>query len=175
MNILLNAAAFQGLWFVLVLSGARGLDVVGLLAVAAWLPIHLHLSQTAMADARLFAALLLVGPLVDAMALQAGFIAFRGQTLHPMWPPLWLAGLWGSFALTLRHSLRSVMQRPWLAVPLGAIGGPLAYVTGERLGAIELATPLWQPLAVLGAGWAVAMAVLCWAVRPHPKRVAATS
>jgi hypothetical protein len=49
--------------------------------------------------------------------------------------------LWIVFATTLGHSLRWLMNRPVAAAVAGAIGGPLAYLAGGRLGALEIATP----------------------------------
>ena len=43
---------------------------------------------------------------------------------------------------------------------LGAWGGPLAYYSGQRLGALTFHPPLVFHLAVLGAAWAVAVPLL---------------
>ncbi len=50
--------------------------------------------------------------------------------------------------------------RPVLAAIFGAIGGPLSYMAGERLGAIALGDPRWRSLLVLSISWAVAMPLL---------------
>ena len=62
--------------------------------------------------------------------------------------PLWLMALWMSFATTVRHSLRWLNGRPILQASLGLIGGPLAYLTGESLGAITV-NGLWGTVAVM--------------------------
>ena len=40
-----------------------------------------------------------------------------------------------------------------LGVIFGLIGGPLAYIAGEKLGAISIVSPI--ALYVLAAGWAI--------------------
>jgi hypothetical protein len=51
--------------------------------------------------------------------------------------------------------------RPVLTVLMGAVGGPLSYLAGEKLGAIELTQPV-QALAALAVAWAIAMPLLMW-------------
>jgi hypothetical protein len=46
--------------------------------------------------------------------------------------------------------------RPWLASLLGALGGPLSYMAGEKLGGIRLENPEMALLA-LALAWAVIM------------------
>jgi hypothetical protein len=70
-----------------------------------------------------------------------------------------MVSLWMAFATTLNHSLRWLASRPWVAALAGAIGGPLAYLAGAKLGALTLAAP--TPALILIAGlWAVAMGLL---------------
>ena len=47
-----------------------------------------------------------------------------------------------------------------LGAALGALGGPLAFWIGARLGAVELGLPAWRSLLVLGAVWAIAVPLL---------------
>jgi Protein of unknown function (DUF2878) len=79
--------------------------------------------------------------------------------------------LWPCFASLFDDLLRWVPARPVLAVVLGLIGGPLAYLGGDALGA--LAFPRGQVLGcgVVGIAWAIAtgLLVLVWRVRAVPK------
>ena len=63
------------------------------------------------------------------------------------------------FATTLNVSMRWLRGRPALAAAFGAIGGPMAYFAGQKLGGIELVNPLAAFIA-LGVGWAVMMPTL---------------
>ena len=87
-----------------------------------------------------------------------GLIQYNNLILYnnPGWPypltPLWIIILWVMFAMTLNHSLSWLKGRVLLATLFGAIGGPLAYIAGEKLGAITISGS--QTLFVLSIGWA---------------------
>jgi apolipoprotein D and lipocalin family protein len=90
-----------------------------------------------------------------------------------------MLSLWAAFATTLNHSLRWVVHRPMVATLLGAIGGPLAYLAGAKLGALQLAS-LQTALPLIGVAWGIAMLTLSLiAMRlqptPLPKSVTATA
>ena len=72
---------------------------------------------------------------------------------HPFSPP-WMIGLWLNFAATLNQSLGWLHGRPLLAALFGAIGGPLAYYGGARLGATET-LPGIEGMVLLAIGWGV--------------------
>jgi hypothetical protein len=63
------------------------------------------------------------------------------------------------FATTLNVSLRWLRGRPLLGALLGAVGGPLAYLAGAKLGGIELLEPALA-LSALAAGWALLLPLL---------------
>ncbi len=62
--------------------------------------------------------------------------------------------MWGLFATILNVSLRWLRGRWVMAALFGAIGGPLAYYGGHRLGALEFGNEIVALLA-LAVGWAV--------------------
>ena len=70
-----------------------------------------------------------------------------------------MLSLWAAFATTLNHSLRWVARRPLIATLLGAIGGPLAYLAGAKLGAMHIAVPQ-TAIPVIGVAWGIAMLAL---------------
>jgi hypothetical protein len=71
----------------------------------------------------------------------------------------WIVAMWGLFATTLNVSMSWMKNRVLLAVAMGAIGGPLSYLGGAKLGAMSFNEPLAAILA-LGFAWALAMPVL---------------
>ena len=75
-----------------------------------------------------------------------------------LWP------LWMLFATTLNVSLRWLRRMPAAAVVLGALGGPLAYWGGARLGGMTFAAPL-AATVVLAVGWAVLTPAMVWLSR----------
>jgi hypothetical protein len=91
-------------------------------------------------------------------------VSFVSGTLIEGWTTPWMLALWVGFATALTGSLRWVIDRTWIAVAFGMIGGPLAYWSGAKLGAIELGA-LPRSFVLIGLGWGAAMAVLSLAVQ----------
>ncbi len=67
--------------------------------------------------------------------------------------------MWLVFATTLNVSLRWLRGLPLAALGLGAVGGPLAYWGGERLGAMTFVVPV-AATAAIAVGWVVLTPVL---------------
>jgi len=66
------------------------------------------------------------------------------------------------FATTLNASLGWLAGRYRLAAALGAICGPVSYVAGARLGAIELPAHAGLSLTAIAIVWAGVMPSLLW-------------
>lgn len=166
---------FQLVWFAAVAGAGAGRLWIGPLAVAA---------LGAFAAARLPAerrgelarsalALSAIGFAVDSAVQGAGLLRFAGAGDGP-WAPLWIVAMWAQMAVAL-PALAPLAARPWLAAPLGALGGPLAYAAGVRLGAAELGAPAPVVYAALAAIWGVALPLLARRARcsTHPKAATA--
>jgi len=145
MNWLLNLAIYQGAWFACVLGGDALAWVAALL-----LAVHLYLTPCRRADLLLAGALLLVGLILDGTLKAIGFFSFN-STMAPI--PLWLMGVWATFATLPNHSLAWLKKRLGLAALLGAVGGPLAYWAGVRMGAAAFNWPLLPSLLLLAVIW----------------------
>jgi len=122
--------------------------------------VHLTLSLERSLEARLIALTLAVGVVVEMVQIARGTYRFTSGTLVDALPPPWLLGMWAQFATTFRFSLRRVITRPVLAALFGAVGGPIAFLAGERLGAVTRLPPLTLGLLRLSISWAIALVVL---------------
>ena len=71
-----------------------------------------------------------------------------------------MLALWINFGTLVNGSLSWLRGRYWLGAFLGAWGGPAAYYSGHRVGALTFHPPLIIHLAVLGIAWAVAVPLL---------------
>ena len=72
--------------------------------------------------------------------------------------------LWLNFAATLNVSMAWLRGRYILAAAFGAVGGPLAYYSGARLGATE-ALPTTTGMLLLAIGWGIMTPLLVWLAR----------
>ena len=72
----------------------------------------------------------------------------------------WMVALWPNFATTFHTSLSWLAGRYALAAGLGAVGGPLSYYAGARLGALTLPDAPLKSLLIIGLVWAAVLPLL---------------
>jgi hypothetical protein len=164
MSLIINAALFQAGWFACVLGAAHGLPWIG--AVAAGFIIAWHLARAAQPtrELALVAVAAVLGALFETLLVQTGWVRFETGVIVEGAAPYWMVALWAIFATTLNVSLRSLRPHWWLATLLGAIGGPVAYYAGARLGALEFGAA-GAALTAIGIGWAILTPALLGAAR----------
>lgn len=171
MKTLLNIVLMQAAWFACVLGAANGLPWLGVIvavAVSAW---HLATATRPRSEAMLLGASLVIGFLFDSALATASSISFASGVIVKGLTTVWMLGLWLSFATVLTSSLRWLLSRPPLAILFGAIGGPMAYWSGAKLGAITLG-PTPGSVIAIGVCWALAMGIFILLTR-HVSRVSA--
>jgi hypothetical protein len=159
MKLLINFTAFQLGWFACVLGAASALPWLGPVVVVAVVALHLASALRPLAELYLILAAMAVGLVVDSALLAGGWLRYSVGLWLPGLAPYWIIAMWALFATTLNVSMGWMRGRPVLAVLLGAVGGPLSYLAGEKLGAIELTQPA-NALAALALAWAMAMPLL---------------
>lgn len=156
-----NFSASQAAWFACVLGAAHGLPWLGPASVAVFLAISLKLSDKPGAELKLYASAVLVGFTFDTVMTSAGFFYPLPHLLPAPWSPLWLIALWPNLAAMLNVSLAWLKGRYLLAAAFGAIGGPMAYYGGAKMGAV-VTMPGFSDLLAQGAGWALVTPLLFW-------------
>ena len=152
--VLINFLVFQAAWFACVMSGAAGLPAVGIGVVAAVVLLHLVRARRPLSEAVLLAIAGAIGALWDGQLAGHGWLAYPSGMFAPWIAPNWIIAMWVAFATTLNVSLRWLHGRYGLAMLFGAVGGPLAFYAGERLGGVHFSDPLLA-LSLLAAGWAL--------------------
>ena len=162
---LVNYGLYQIGWFACVLGGAWHRPWTGFLIAVILGGAHLTLSVERSLEARLVVFATAVGALVEMGQIAAGTYRFTSGTVIDALPPPWLLAMWAQFATTFRFSLRTMITRPIRAALFGAAGGPIAFLAGERLGAVTLLPPLTHGLLRLSISWAIALVVFSVVVR----------
>lgn len=164
MKKIINLALFQAAWFAAVLGTAAGMPWVGPLFLVPVLAVDLSFSGDRAGELKLLLSAGLIGFLFDTALVSAGiFSPLQHLVPRPFSPP-WMVGLWLNLAATLNLSLSWLRGRYLSAALFGAVGGPLAYYGGARLGATE-ALPSWNGMLILAVGWGVMMPLLVWLAR----------
>ena len=159
MAILINFAAFQIGWFSAVIGAANGLPWIGPAVIAAVLMLHFLRAQRPAEELSLILACAAIGTWFDSMLVALSWVAYPSGQWHAMLAPYWIIAMWMLFATTLNISLKWLRGRTWLAAVVGAIAGPLTYIAGTKLGAMEFLNQE-AALTALGIGWAAMLPAL---------------
>ena len=168
----LNALGYQVVWIASVLGAARGLAWAGPLAAAAFACAVLATSTNPRDDARLLPLAFAFGALADSAWIALGWIDYGAAWPSDSFAPAWILGLWVSLALTLNHSFAFLRERLALAALLGAIGGPAAYWTASRWGAVRFEATDAVVLGGLALAWALLFPALAFAAGRRSHTVA---
>lgn len=156
---LLNFVAFQAGWFAVVLSAANGLPWLGLLVVSLVIGLHLVLADRSGRELQLIVLAVLMGLVFDSLLVFSGWLRYASPGPIAGLAPYWILAMWALFATTLNVSMSWLKNKTVMALLLGAVFGPLSYMAGQRLGALEF-VDFRYGMAALVVVWALAMPLL---------------
>lgn len=162
---LVNYVLYQVGWFACVLGGAPQRPWIGFLIGLVLVGVHLALVDERAIEFQLVGLAVVIGTVIELFQLWAGTYRFSSGTASERLPPPWLLVMWAQFATTFRFSMRGVVTRPFVALLFGAFGGPLAFLAGERLGAVTLLPPVGHGMLRLSVTWAAALIIFSSVVR----------
>lgn len=156
---LVNFVAFQAGWFACVIGAANGFPRAGLVVVGLVICLHLVMAARPGQELRLIFLALVMGLVFDSLLVNSGWLKYAGGTMFPGIAPYWILAMWALFATTLNVSMGWLKNKPALALLMGAVFGPLSYMAGQRLGALEF-IDFNAAILALAFIWALAMPVL---------------
>ena len=174
-----NFVGFQSVWFLSLFGAGTHRSWLGAIALAVFTAWHFRSVHNPRAELVLVATACMVGLVVDTIFIQTHLLAYAEPLPFAAVAPYWILGMWINFALTLNGSMRWLHGRYLLAAALGAIGGPLAYAAGVKLGAAALLASDVVVYGVLAVVWAIAVPLLvrmtdwvniCWPANDPPDR-----
>ncbi len=151
-----NFLGFQIGWFACILGAAHGYAWAGPAVVAGLFSAHLFIEPARRRELRLALISAVFGILFDSAFAATGLLVYAGSLVGWLSPP-WLIAMWVNFSMTLRSSMSWLLGRPLVATVAGAVFGPLAYLAGERLGAVNFSTPRWVGIMALAVAWGIAV------------------
>ena len=156
-GLAINFIGFQIGWFACVIGAAKGLPVVSVVCALMIVAYHLYRSHS-ITELYIVMVAMLIGFVWESLLVASGWLSYSSSG-DTGFAPLWLVAMWALFATTINLSMAWLKGRWALAALMGAIFGPLAFVAGEKLGAVMF---LNQPVALtaLALGWALLMPLL---------------
>lgn len=102
-----------------------------------------------------------LGLLMDSILTWFGYFTFpSGHDLFWPFVPIWYFPLWFGFVISMIDLAIYFKNRIWLAGLLGSAGGPLSFLAGEKLGAIQIQGPIW----ILVVLWFFVTCLLTWGI-----------
>lgn len=156
-----NLVGFQAVWFASAFGAGSGRPWLGPAVLALYVAGHFAMTPSRDRDLRMLALALPLGLLVDSAFVLAGGLVYASPGPLPALAPAWILGMWIGFALTLRHSMGFLAERPAWAAAFGLLGGPLAYAGAARaFDAVAIAASPLAVFAALGLAWALAMPLM---------------
>ena len=156
---LINFIAFQAGWFSCVLSAAYGSPWMGLVVVCVIVVSHLMSADEPVHEMQLVALAVALGLIFDSLLVSSGWVRYPSGMVLPGIAPYWILAMWALFSITLNLSMGWLKSNRLLASFMGAVFGPLSYLAGQRLGAIELVN-FSASMIALAVIWAVVMPIL---------------
>ncbi|NNE37445.1 MAG: DUF2878 domain-containing protein [Gammaproteobacteria bacterium] len=157
---ILNFILFQAGWFITVYSASLGLVWFGPIFSLCWLYTHLGIhTDTKYVDLMIVIFSAAIGFSLDSLMVLTNVISFSENASLGYPSSIWMIALWINLALTLNHSLGWLKEKLIVSSIFAAIGGPLAYFAGSKLGVISFQNTSISLLA-LSCMWAIAMPLL---------------
>lgn len=148
-----NFILFQLAWFACVMGAAQAIPWLGVGVTFIILGWHFYCAKQAKPEMALMLAALFSGAIFDQSLLAMQLVEYQAHGWSNELVPVWILALWLAFASTLNVSLGWMHDRYVVAVLFGAVGGPLAYLAAQKLGAVTVhSSTAYMALAI---GWGV--------------------
>ncbi|MCW4055468.1 MAG: DUF2878 domain-containing protein [Candidatus Bathyarchaeota archaeon] len=149
-------------WFACVLGAAWNVHWFGLVVVLLLVVIHIFVigKERILPAALLGLVSLTVGLVLDTTLISVGVYEPNRWLVPPPIATVWLLMLWVNFSLALNESLQWLQEHLFIAAILGSVFGPLAYLAANRLGAVQITTPVSSSLMSVGIAWLMAMPLM---------------
>lgn len=150
---ILNYVLFYFAWIACIYGASVQKPWMGYLSTLIAVPLFLFLSKHKKA-----ALLTLLFTLTGGFVIDTSFKLF--QLIHYesssyFGAPLWILCLYAVFATSIDTSLKWLLNRIWLTVPLGFIAGPLSYRAAQIAGAITFLKSPVLTLLIIALSWSL--------------------
>jgi len=151
-----NLLFFKIGWVACVGGAAQGLPWLGAVVVFIIAIDHLRTATLPRNELKLLIAAAMFGLIWDSSLVWFEVLKYPNNA---MVAPYWIVSLWVLFATTLNLGMRWLQKHWAIAMLVGALGGPMSFFAGAKLGAVTLAHDSVS-LLIIGAGWAVVLPLL---------------
>ena len=128
---------FKICWILCAFSTKWQQPYLGPIVTFFFILIHLIIVKFNVRDIKIISLAILIGLIIDSLFFQLNLIDYQGGILANFKiAPLWILSMWGGFVVTLLYTLNSIKNHYIISGLIGAIGGPLSYNAGVKIGSI---------------------------------------
>jgi hypothetical protein len=151
---------FQVVWFACAWGISHQYPLLPLLLSLVYLNTFMSKQSDKKAAYLFLGKFLILGFIVDSLMGALGLMTFMSSYPQPLeWvQPWWLSFIWLCFAASAKSSFSWLEKRRLIAVILGVIAGPIAYLSGQKFGVFMDIKPLG--FILLGIFWGAIMWLL---------------
>jgi hypothetical protein len=160
MGLAFNFISFQIGWFACVIGAAKGYPLLATAVASLIIVLHLCRVNNVYSELSLIISAVVIGIIWESLLVASDWLSYS-NSIDAFFAPIWLVAMWALFATTINVSMAWLKNRWLLASSMGAIFGPLAFIAGEKLGAVQFIDRSLALLA-LAVGWACLMPMLLW-------------
>ena len=150
---IINFIFFQLIWFVCIIGAATNETHAAVAFSLLIILFHLYLTKDKKNELKILLLASILGFLFDGFLLKNELVLYANHGWSYSITPLWIIVLWMGFAITLNSSLSWLKKKIKLSALFGALGGPLAYLAGEKLEAVTILSS--GAIVALAIGWAI--------------------
>ena len=161
MALVVNFIGFQVGWFACVLGAANDKELLGIIIALGVIIYHVINQGDSRKELKLVLAATVIGLLWETWVLNLDILRYPSHPEALFWAPTWLIMMWALFATTINLSMGWLKGRWILSVFMGAVFGPLAFIGGEKLGAVVFLDSILS-IVTLSIGWGLLMPLLLW-------------
>ena len=149
-------------WFACVIGAAKGLFWLGPLIVTLLVLVSVGIrgSRFLSRILILLSVSIIFGLIFDSLLISFDIYTPKRWLMPAPLATLWLLALWVNFSITIDTSLKWLQNHLGYAAITGAIFGPIAYLSGQRLGALTIDRSTNLTIIILAMAWALAMVLL---------------
>ncbi|MES1196692.1 MAG: DUF2878 domain-containing protein [Steroidobacter sp.] len=158
-DLIIRFVVFQFGWFAAVLGGAHDHAIAGSIVVAIIIAVHIWRADLPSQETLLIVFTAAIGTLWDSTLVVFHVIQYTHGNFLSNVAPVWIIAVWALFATAFNTSLTFFKYRYVFASLFGAIGAPLSFIAGMKLGALQF-PDYNRAIMVIAIGWAVMMPVL---------------
>lgn len=153
---IINNLSYQAIWWSSVIGAIINRPLIGFYVMLPVLALHFLYIARDKREIFLLIIAAIAGTAMDTLLNLFNIVQYSGTFDFAHWlAPIWITSMWIGFSMTVNHSLSWLNNKKFLGFILGMIFGPLAYVAGQRYGAVKFVAPDFWPLILLSVLWGV--------------------